>query len=84
MDYNRFKEEVLRELKEKHGDVMEKIRVTLVKKTNGVEYEGVVFRPKGAGGIVVDSMRGWRRKRILCLRLPSYVGLRPGIPMGGH
>ena len=53
MDYNRFKEEVLRELKEKHGDVMEKIRVTLVKKTNGVEYEGVVFRPKGAGGIVV-------------------------------
>lgn len=53
MDYNRFKEEVLRELKEKYGDVMEEIGVTLIKKSNGAEYEGVVFRPKRAGEVVV-------------------------------
>lgn len=53
MDYNGFKEEVLKRLKEQHGDVMEEIEVTRVKKNNGVEYEGVIFRPNEAGGTVI-------------------------------
>lgn len=59
MDYNRFKEEVLRKLNEKYGDVMEEIRVTMVKKNNGAGYEGVIFRPKGEKGAVIAP--------ILCL-----------------
>ncbi|MBD5472834.1 MAG: hypothetical protein HDR20_08040 [Lachnospiraceae bacterium] len=54
MDYDEFKEEVLKELRETHGDGME-ITLLKVKKTNGADYEGVSFRVKEAGDGITAS-----------------------------
>ncbi len=49
MDYNEFKEEILKELQKRHGDELE-IIVSRIKKNNGADYYGVRFQPKSAGG----------------------------------
>lgn len=54
MDYDEFKEEVLKELRETHGDGME-ITLLKVKKNNGADYEGVSFRVKEAGDGITAS-----------------------------
>lgn len=56
MDYDEFKEEVLKELRETHGDGME-ITLLKVKRNNGTEYEGVSFRVKEArAGITASAI----------------------------
>lgn len=54
MDYAEFKEAVLKELREQHGDGME-ITLLKVKKNNGAEHEGVSFRVKEAGDGITAS-----------------------------
>lgn len=43
MDYRKFVKEVLRELKEKHGEGL-KIEASRIKKTNCTDYDGVIFQ----------------------------------------
>lgn len=51
MDYNEFREEILKELQKQHGDELE-IIVSRIKKNNGADYYGVRFQPKSAGGCI--------------------------------
>lgn len=53
MDYDRFKEEVLEELKKQCGDGGISIAVTVVKKNNGADYEGVAFQTQVTGSMLV-------------------------------
>lgn len=54
MDYDGFKEEVLKKLQETHGDGME-IALARVKKNNGADYDGISFQPQGAGDAMTAS-----------------------------
>lgn len=54
MDYAEFKEAVLKELREQHGDEVE-ITLLKVKKNNGADYEGASFRVKEAGAGITAS-----------------------------
>lgn len=56
MDYNEFREEILKELQKRHGDEME-IIVSRIKKNNGADYYGVRFQPQSAGeGITLGAV----------------------------
>lgn len=51
MDYDKFKEEVLEELRKQRDDGGIDIVTTVVKKNNGADYEGVEFKTKITGNI---------------------------------
>lgn len=53
MDYDRFKEEVLEELRKQYGNDGIDIAATVVKKNNGADYEGVTFRTQVTGSMTV-------------------------------
>lgn len=56
MDYNEFREEILKELQKRHGDGME-IIVSKIKKNNGADYYGVRFQSQSAGkGITLGAV----------------------------
>lgn len=48
MDYNEFREEILKELQKRHGEGLE-ITVSRIKKNNGAGYYGVKFQPRNTG-----------------------------------
>lgn len=51
MDYDKFKEEVLEELRKQRDDGGIDIVTTVVKKNNGADYEGVEFKTRITGSI---------------------------------
>lgn len=56
MDYNEFREEILRELQKRHGDGLE-ITVSRIKKNNGAGYYGVKFQPQNTGeGVTLGAV----------------------------
>lgn len=56
MDYNEFREEILKELQKRHGDGLE-ITVSRIKKNNGAGYYGVKFQPQNTGeGVTLGAV----------------------------
>lgn len=56
MDYNEFREEILKELQKRHGDGLE-ITVSRIKKNNGASYYGVKFQPQNTGeGVTLGAV----------------------------
>lgn len=56
MDYNEFREEILKELQKRHEDGLE-ITVSRIKKNNGAGYYGVKFQPQNTGeGVTLGAV----------------------------